>query len=263
MTVELFKKKYGHEIDGLWFPRVTSIIDILAKEGLLRYYADHRSLQDAKKSLRNAANRGIMVHNVVEEIFKGNKVNIPSSIEPSIKAFQDWRSKHSVVVHDPQHDIEKRIFDKEYYYSGTLDVIAEIDGVLGVLDIKTGSGIWNEYSLQTAAYLYAYNKMAGHKKQAKARWILRIDQYQECVLCGAKKRTKEGQTRITGGNPFCHHKFSPKIGVVQFKSLNNFYDDFQAFIHAKGIWEWKNKNWLSRIDNYIGARSFSHQLSFT
>jgi len=262
MTVELFKKKNGHEIDGWWFPRVTSIIDVLAKDGLLRYYANHRNLSDAKESLRNAANRGIMVHNIVEELVRGNKINVPASIQPSIKAFRKWADKHFIKILDPEHDIERQIFNREYSYSGVLDMIAEIDGVLGVLDIKTSGGIWNEYSLQTAAYLYAYNKLVPKERQAKTRWILRIDQYQECVLCGAKKRLKEGRVRITGGNPFCHHKFSPKVGIIQFKELSNFKDDFQAFLHAKGIWEWKNRNWLLKIDNYIGKQSFSRQLSF-
>ena len=40
-------------------------------------------------------------------------------------------------------------------YAGTLDMLAEIDGKLAVIDIKTGKSVWPEAALQINAYAYA------------------------------------------------------------------------------------------------------------
>ena len=40
-------------------------------------------------------------------------------------------------------------------YAGTLDMIAEIDGHLSIIDIKTGKNVWPEACLQINAYAYA------------------------------------------------------------------------------------------------------------
>lgn len=40
-------------------------------------------------------------------------------------------------------------------YAGTLDMLAEIDGELAVIDIKTGKSVWPEAALQINAYAYA------------------------------------------------------------------------------------------------------------
>ena len=262
MTADVFKAKYGHEIDGWWYPRVTSILEIVAKDGLLRYYANHRNLAEAESNLRHLANHGILVHSVIEKLIKKEKVIIPPEIKPSVVAFQKWAQNHSIKVLNPKESIEKKVFSCRYAYSGTIDMLLEIDGKFGLVDIKTGTGIWDSYSLQTAAYLYAYNNSAVGPKKAKTRWILRVDQYSQCVLCGAKKRKKDGQVRITGGKKFCYHKFSPEMGFIQFKELAGADKDFKAFLYAKGLWEWKNRRWLSRINNYAGLRKGSKVLSF-
>ena len=62
---------------------------------------------------------------------------------------------------------------KEFYYAGTCDFVAKIDGVLGVGDIKTSSGIYPEMRLQTAAYQHALEEEKGIK--FPVRWIIRFD----------------------------------------------------------------------------------------
>jgi hypothetical protein len=250
MNVDYFKKKYGHEIGGIWVPRVTAITDIIAKPALLRYYAAQESFEAAQVQLRNSANWGTLTHSTIEQIFKGYKVEIDPKIAPSIEAFFEWKNQHQIRILDPEKDIERTVFDPENFYAGKLDALIEIDGELGILDVKTGTGIWEEYFLQTAAYLNAYNKMVNDKEKAGKRWILRIDQYQECVFCGAKQRIKSGKAIIKGGNPYCNHKFTPPKGIVEFKELPNFEHDIKAFLSAKELWEWYNREFLKQIKNY-------------
>jgi len=249
-NLDWFKSKHGHEVGGLWVPRVTAITEIVNKPALLKYYAQQESYEAAQVLLQNSANWGTKTHNTVEHLLKGEDVKIDSLIAPSIQAFQDWLSQFDVVVANPQQDIEKMIFDPENLYAGRMDALLEVNGELGILDIKTGTGIWEEYYLQTAAYLNAHNKMASSKEIAKKRWILRIEQFQECLFCGAKKRGKSGTDVIKGGNPYCDHKFGPEKGIFEFKELPDNDNDIQAFLNAKSLWEWYNKDSLNKINNY-------------
>lgn len=247
---DYFRKKYGHEIGGIWVPRVTAITEIIAKPALLKYYADQENFEVAQQSLRNAANWGTLTHITIEKLFKMEQVGIDPKIAPSIEAFFEWKSQHDVKIQDPQNDIERMVFDAENIYAGKMDVLAEIDGKIGILDIKTGTGIWDEYFLQTAAYMNAFNSMADKKEEAKTRWILRIDQYEECLNCGGKQRIKSGKDVVKGGQSYCNHEFAPPTGIYEFRELEDFEGDIKAFLNAKKLWEWYNRNLLKKIRNY-------------
>lgn len=253
MGIDFFKNKNGYEIEGFWLPRVTSITGIISKPGLFRYYAQQANFAVAQEALNHAANWGTLTHETIEKFFKDEPVQIDPKILPSVQAFQEWQNQNVVRVLDPASDVEKMIYDLDEVYAGTMDALIEINGVLGILDIKTGSGIWDEHSLQLAAYMNAYNKSAPAKRQAQTRWILRLDQFEECIFCQAKKRIKSGQPRIGGGNPACSHTFAPAKGVVEFKELKNLKHDIEGFLSAKKLWEWCNQALLGQIENYPKA----------
>lgn len=257
MSLEELKEKYGYEIGDIWMPRVTAITSIVSKPNISRFYAEYPSLSAATEGLMNSVDWGILTHSTIERILKGENFQIDEKIAPSIQAFQKWQKENAVKLQDPERDIERRVFDREHLYAGTIDVIAEVRGDIGIIDIKTGNGIWEEYSLQTAAYLNAYNKsrenllpFSQNDGRCEKRWILRIDQYQECIGCLAKRRTKAGKPRIKGGKLFCNHQWGPVKGEVEFKELKNYEDDLDAFLAAKEVWEWYNKKWLKKIPNY-------------
>jgi hypothetical protein len=249
-NLDWFKGKHGHEIGGFWIPRVTAITDIINKPALLKYYAQQENFEVAQALLRNSANWGIKTHATIESLLKGENISIDPQIAPSIDAFHQWFAKYSIVIADPEEDLEKLIFDPDNFYSGRMDALVEINGKLGILDVKTGTGIWEEHYLQTAAYLNAYNKTAPVQRKAEKRWILRVEQYQECLLCGAKKRIKSGTDVIKGGKTYCTHQFGPEKGIFEFKELPGTQRDVEAFLSAKELWEWYNKDSLKRISNY-------------
>jgi hypothetical protein len=139
--------------------------------------------------------------------------------------------------------------------------MAEIDGKFGVLDIKTSEAVYRDYGIQTSAYMDALSREFDN---LTTRWILRIDQFQNCDNCGATMRDKGGREKIKsswqnnggrgGGAKNCtagtHNWGAPK-GVVELKELHNWQDDFKAFLGAKALWEWEHADWLKKI-NYRG-----------
>lgn len=143
MDTQYFKSKYGYEINGFWYPKVTTICSTIAKPGLLRYYANQENFAAAQENLTRASDWGKDLHEIMERILKGEKIKISPVISPSISALEDWRRRYTVSV----LDTEKRVMSKDHFYAGTLDVLAEINGKLGILDLKTSTGIWDEHSL--------------------------------------------------------------------------------------------------------------------
>jgi len=244
IDIKSFKLNHGYEIDGFWYPRVTSICGILSKPGLFKYYAEQANFESAQLNIEKAANWGKNVHEIMEKLLVDKKPKIDQIILPSIVAFERWRNCHKIKV----IDCEKTVLSNKHQYAGTFDVLAEINGKMGILDLKTSTGIWDDYCLQTAAYFQAFNENSS--KKAKTRWILRIDQFCECVKCKAKKREKEKIPKIKGGKANCNHQWTLPKGVYQFKEFGIGSNDLRIFLTAKKLWEWSNRNFLKFINNY-------------
>src|SRR3989338_3059857 len=196
---ENFKKYCGYEINGVWYPRVTKIIDIKSKPALEFFYKDMENFSAARQVSSKSAQEGSLVHEVVQKLAVGEKTDIPTEIKSAVEAFQEMQEEKNIVFY-PEF-IEKRVWSAENRYAGTLDALATIDGKFGVLDIKTSAGFYPEYNLQTAAYLQALKEF--HIKQAlgltreiETRWILRVDQHRPCRTCGAVLREKGGRSKI-------------------------------------------------------------------
>jgi len=126
-----------------------------------------------------------------------------------------------------------------------LDVLAELNGTLGVLDIKTSVAIYRDYSIQTSAYVEALAEDSS--RPPLSRWILRVDQARKCKICSASMRTKGGNIKIRGGVKNCTHSWSPMQGKVELKELTEFDHDIKAFLACKMLWEWENKEWLEQL----------------
>ena len=142
--VNSFKDANGYEIDGIWYPRVTAIVSIKAKPALYMYYASLPDFKTGEAIKNKSAEEGTLLHETIETILRHDPVVIPESIKPAVAAFMDFYSKNDVVA----HKIEERVISKNHHYAGTMDVLAELNGKLGVLDIKTSIAIYRDYSMQ-------------------------------------------------------------------------------------------------------------------
>ena len=240
-----FKARAGHEIDGLWYPRVTSILSIKAKPGLYMYYANLPNFRTAEAIKNKSAEEGQLVHDTIEAILRKEPITVPDSIRPTVEAFQEFYQNNTVIP----LKIEERILSKKHHYSGTIDILAEVNGVVGVLDIKTSQAVYREYGMQTAAYIEALREDAAIPPITTS-WILRLDQAQSCAHCKATMRSKGGNAKVRGGfgsKVFCAHEWDEPQGVYEFKELPHFDQDIRAFLAAKTLWEWEHANYLNKL----------------
>jgi hypothetical protein len=242
-----FKEQCGYTIDGDWYPRVTKIVTIKAKPALYYYYGEAKSFRAAQEATERSAQEGTMLHEAVEGLLLGKTQGIPAAVAPAVRSFQEFFAKNHIEV-TPEL-VERRIVNRDHRYAGTVDAIARIGGKLGVLDIKTSQAIYRDYSLQTSAYMDA---LKNEFEDLSPRWILKIDQIQTCVKCGAIRRVKGGREKIKTDwrNPVmrgCIHEWSELRGDIELQEFPYWQNDFAAFLGAKKLWEWENEEWLKRV----------------
>jgi hypothetical protein len=252
-----FKTKNGYEINGSWFPRVTKILEVKAKPALQAFFQEMGSFEAAEAVKDKSALHGSLVHETVQRAVAGEQFDIPEEIRPAVEAFLVFNRERNIHFH-PEF-VERQVWSARHRYAGTVDALASIDGKFGVLDIKTSTGFFPEYNLQTAAYVealheYEIKQALSLPREIETRWILRIDQHKVCKTCGAKLREKGGRSKVrkgkANGNPECpegKHVWGILEGDVELKEFPYFYQDIKAFLAAKTLWEWENNYWLRQI----------------
>ena len=248
---EHFKGVCGYDIDNIWYPRVTKIVEIKSKPALYKFYADLPNFEAGEAVKNESAKQGTLIHDTFEKILVGDSPAVPPEIAPAIKAAVDFLTFNHIQV-DPEF-VEKRVFNPRHRYAGTIDTVALIDGRLGILDIKTSQAIYRDYNLQTAAYM---NALKDAIPSLQTRWIMRIDQVKICRRCQSILRGKGGRDKIRSPYPRPNgwqdcpdkqHDFGELTGVIELKEFPYWQEDFSAFLGAKKLWEWENDFWLRRI----------------
>ncbi len=256
-NAEEFKGANGYEIAGIWYPRVTKILDIKSKPALEGFFREMDSFSSAEEVKNKSAAEGSLVHSTLQKLATGQEVQIPEEIRPSAEAFQAYNIEKKILFH-PEF-IERQIWSSRHRYAGTVDALATVDGKFGVLDIKTSTGFYPEYNLQTAAYLSALQEFPIKKQlslpsDVQTRWILRVNQHRVCKKCSATMREKGGRSKIRNGksNGALHcvadtHEWGDLVGEVELREFSYLYKDIKAFVAAKILWEWENDYWLRQI----------------
>ncbi|OGZ44174.1 MAG: hypothetical protein A3J55_04190 [Candidatus Ryanbacteria bacterium RIFCSPHIGHO2_02_FULL_45_17b] len=251
-----FMAEMGHNRDGVWFPRVTKILDVKSKPGLDAFFREMGNYESAEEVKNKSAEEGSLVHEVVQKVAVGTPVDIPESIRPAVETFQVFSEKRGIQLH-PDY-IERPVTSLKNKYTGTVDALAEIDGKFGVLDIKTSTGFFREYNLQTAAYVlalqeYESKQLLSLPREIETRWILRINQHRVCLKCRATLREKGGRSKVRSNRipkNVCAedaHDWGESEGDVELREFPYYYGDIKAFLAAKTLWEWEHSWWLRQV----------------
>ena len=197
------------------------------------------------------------MHETMQKLACGEPTLIPPQIRPAAETFMEFIAEKNIVFH-PEF-VEKKVWSNFHKYAGTVDALASFGGKFGVLDIKTSTGFYPEYNLQTAAYVLALQeteikKAIGLPRDLETRWILRIDQHKVCNICSSTLREKGGRSKVRqNGKESCEneHNWGEVKGIVEIREFPYFYKDIKAFLAAKTLWEWENDYWLRQI-GYLG-----------
>ena len=126
INIDSFKEANGYTIDGIWYPRVTSIVSIKAKPALYMFYAGLPDYKTGEAIKSKSAEEGTLLHETVEAILRKEPIVIPDQVKPAVNAFMDFYNNNELIA----HKIEERVISKKHHFAGTMDVLAELNGVL-------------------------------------------------------------------------------------------------------------------------------------
>jgi len=167
------------------FPRVTTILQTLAKEGLTNWYIkqgakiqrehkpanENELLEIFNSNSDGIKNRGTDIHGLIETYFKtGKHPTPPPHLVKFYAGFKKLLKEHEV---SPLLN-ETPIFSAKHGYRGTCDFLGYFDNDYSIIDWKTNEKgyIYPEVELQLSAYRHALWEM-GHKcLRAKRRVIV-------------------------------------------------------------------------------------------
>lgn len=193
------KARHVYTWDGKPLTGVTTILSVIAKPALIQWAANEtikhisealdremndgieidwpKLLEDARYAHRKkkeaAADAGTLFHAWAERWIKSKckLKTLPKdpAAQKMAENFINWARANKVKFLAS----EKQVYSRNFWYAGTFDFLAEINGELMVGDIKTSTGIYGrEYFAQMAGYQLALEEMEGYQ-DIKGRIVVR------------------------------------------------------------------------------------------
>lgn len=110
-----------------------------------------------------AADAGTLAHSYVEQWLAHESLAVDLADEQQAKGFAaarrliDWVEEAEGAGRLEVLGFEVPLVDVASGYGGTIDMVASIDGVVHVVDFKTGKGVYDEVALQLGAYRALWN----------------------------------------------------------------------------------------------------------
>lgn len=139
------KKQNQYSLGGKKIPSVTTILSVISKPALHYWYGKHGT-KECQRLLKEAGEYGDMVHTMVQNFLEGQSQKVNQEQKMILKNLK------SVTKGWQWQEFEVVLLNEEHGYGGTCDAIATINGRRALIDFKTSSGVWPEFSLQMAAY---------------------------------------------------------------------------------------------------------------
>ncbi len=151
--------------DGNKYPSITTILGHGSDHAWLDAWKARVGEEEVRRVSGQASRRGTAVHELAEEYLKNNpqytKGHMPANIA-SFHYIKPFLDKHVSNI----HGLEVPLYSDKLRCAGRVDLIAEWDSELAVIDFKTSKrkksrdDIHN-YFLQESAYSYMYFERTG------------------------------------------------------------------------------------------------------
>ena len=181
--IEMFpgnERWYRIKGEHLWKPSVTTMIGAVLSKGEIydRWMGNQPSYDAACATRDKAGARGTLVHSLCEDYMNGKTVHSDEAeIAKRMMSFDYWMNQYNPNI----IAVEAKLIHKDVPFSGTTDIICEINGVMSIVDIKTGMA-HDEHGLQLMCYkrlwdhIYPSNPIKKiYGLYLKGTWITKVE----------------------------------------------------------------------------------------
>lgn len=182
MTVKFNPSTHRYWVDGKPCPGVTTLLKGYPKPALVywsakavaEFVADNPDdvsgmrrlgrgpMVAALKSIPwqsrdDAALRGTQVHELAAQVVDGTQVAVPERHIDLVQGYVAWLDANRVRA----LWVERPVVNRRHWYCGTFDLIADVNDVTYLLDVKTSRGVYGEMAMQLAMYAHAEQFLPG------------------------------------------------------------------------------------------------------
>ena len=144
------------------YPRVTHILQGTGLVDLSRIRPD---------VLEASSKFGTAVHRATE-LWDLDTLDIDKLSAPLVPYLESWKKFKADYKIQEFIAIEKHVISEKWQYQGTLDRIADINGKLTLIDIKSSDTVLPATDLQTAGYKIAWEEET--KQRIRQRWCVQV-----------------------------------------------------------------------------------------
>lgn len=151
--LEYYDDIHQYLVDGLCVPSITQ---------MLKYKFGYKYDYVNETTLQRASERGTEVHEAIQNYCE----NGLESELPEVRNFKFLQKQYGFKVLQNEQPVILYGFDGEPISAGRLDMVIEMDGKIGIADIKRTSALDKEYlAHQLNLYRIAYSQSYGVKAE--------------------------------------------------------------------------------------------------
>jgi len=156
-------RRYYTSPKGKRLPSVTTVVGAMKKQSIMEW-RNRVGEEEANRVSKLATGRGNRVHDLAERYLKNEKIDWMREMPDAVEMFR------TLIPHIHRinniHYIEQALWSESIGLAGRVDLIAEWDGVLSVIDFKTSKRIKQrediqDYFAQCTAYSGMYEERVG------------------------------------------------------------------------------------------------------
>jgi len=149
---------------GALYPSATTVVGFLGKEAIEKW-KKRVGAEEAERISNKAATRGTRMHTLCEDYINGDPIN-PSEYDWNDQFQFKMLRRHLDACVDNVHMQEVRLYSDYLKLAGTVDLVAEYNGRLSIIDFKTSKKLKEEkwilnYFCQATAYAIMYEELTG------------------------------------------------------------------------------------------------------
>lgn len=157
-------------IDGEKYPSVTTVLGATQskeKQQTLKNWRNRIGQEEADRKIKKAAKRGTNLHHLCENFILSEKqFELPES---NTNLFGLWKQVYPFLIKiNNIHSMESVLYSKRLKIAGRVDIIAEYENELSIIDFKSGTkekdeNWYEDYFCQETAYALLFSEMYGIK----------------------------------------------------------------------------------------------------